>query len=270
MNVLHFNDCGAEVGLLQQRLVRAGYPLAVTHIYDEATERAVKAVQAAAGLVVDGIAGPKTYNALTTGQRDPRDLTNADLLAAANRLGVSTACVRAVNEVESNGAGFLGDGRPKILFERHVMYRQLVANLGQDAASAAAAASPDIVNPSAGGYQGGAAEYVRLDAAARIDARSAYEAASWGAFQIMGYHWQRLGYASVDDFVSRMETGESAQLDAFVRFILADKTLLAALKGRKWADFAAAYNGRDYARNLYDVRLERAYQKYAGADQAAA
>ncbi len=107
MNVLHFNDCGAEVGLLQQRLVRAGYPLAVTHIYDEATERAVKAVQAAAGLVVDGIAGPKTYNALATGQRDPRDLTNADLLAAANRLGVSTACVRAVNEVESNGAGFL-------------------------------------------------------------------------------------------------------------------------------------------------------------------
>ncbi|WP_328515044.1 N-acetylmuramidase domain-containing protein [Ralstonia pseudosolanacearum] len=33
--------------------------------------------------------------------------------------------MRAVNEVESRGSGFLPDGRPVILFERHVMYRQL-------------------------------------------------------------------------------------------------------------------------------------------------
>ncbi|GAB7536272.1 N-acetylmuramidase domain-containing protein [Burkholderia sp. 3C] len=265
MNVLHFNDCGAEVGLLQLRLARAGYPVAASHIYDEATERAVKAVQAATGLVVDGVAGPKTWNALATGQRNPRDLTDTDLQAAATRLGVSTACVRAVNEVESNDAGFLADGRPKILFERHVMYRQLVAHLGQSAADAAAAQSPDIVATTPGGYQGGGAEYVRLDAAARIDAASAYESASWGAFQIMGYHWQRLGYTSVDDYAARMETSESAQLDAFVRFILADKTLLNALKTRNWAGFAAGYNGSGYARNLYDVRLARAYQKYAAA-----
>ncbi|MET5012867.1 peptidoglycan-binding domain-containing protein, partial [Burkholderia pseudomallei] len=59
--MLRFNYHGAEVGLLQQRLVRAGYPVDVSHIYDEQTERADQTLQAAAGLVVDGIAGPKTY-----------------------------------------------------------------------------------------------------------------------------------------------------------------------------------------------------------------
>ncbi|MCM2549394.1 N-acetylmuramidase domain-containing protein [Burkholderia glumae] len=199
MNVLHFNDCGAEVGLLQSRLARAGYTVPTTHIYDEATERAVKAVQAAAGLVVDGIAGPKTYATLASGQRNPKHMADADLIAAAGKLGVSVACVRAVNEVEAKGVGFLDDGRPKILFERHIMYRQLTANVSQAAAVDAAKQFPAVVSESAGGYQGGAAEYVRLDTAARIDAASAYASASWGAFQVMGFHWKRLGYSSVDD-----------------------------------------------------------------------
>ncbi|MET5013337.1 N-acetylmuramidase domain-containing protein, partial [Burkholderia pseudomallei] len=76
-----------------------------------------------------------------------------------------------------------------------------------EAADAAAARWPGVVNPKRGGYQGGAAEYVRLDTAARIDAASASESASWGAFQIMAYHWKRLGYASDDEFESRMELG---------------------------------------------------------------
>ncbi|APD36796.1 N-acetylmuramidase domain-containing protein [Burkholderia pseudomallei] len=270
MNILRFNDHGAEVGLLQQRLVRAGYPVDVSHLYDETTERAVKALQAAAGLVDDGIAGPKTYAVLASGQRDPKHLTLADIIRAANTLGVSVACVRAVNEVESRGTGFLDDGRPKILFERHVMYQRLVVNLGKEAADAAAARWPGVVNPKRGGYQGGAAEYVRLDTAARIDAACAYESASWGAFQIMAYHWERLGYASVDDFVARMELSEAEHLDAFVRFVATDKKLLAALKGRKWAAFADGYNGPEYAINLYDVKLDRAYVKYAGAGKAAA
>ncbi|NVH65249.1 DUF3380 domain-containing protein, partial [Burkholderia pseudomallei] len=118
MNILRFNDHGAEVGLLQQRLVRAGYSLDVSHLYDEQTERAVQTLQATAGLVVDGIAGPKTYKVLASGQRDPKHLTDGDLVRAADTLGVSVACVRAVNEVESRGVGFLDDGRPKILFER--------------------------------------------------------------------------------------------------------------------------------------------------------
>lgn len=58
---------------------------------------------------------------------------------------------------------------------------------------------------------------------------------------------------------------QAEQLEAFVRFILADKTLLAALRGRKWAKFAELYNGKAYAENLYDVKLERAFERYTRA-----
>jgi hypothetical protein len=226
------------------------------------------ALQKTTGLVVDGITGPKTYAALATGQRNPKHLADADLVRAADTLGVPLACVRAVNEVESTGSGYLVDGRPKILFERHVFWRRLKA-LGIDPA-ALAVKYPNIVFQAPGGYQGGAAEYTRLAKAELIDPAAAYESESWGAFQVMGENWQRLGYASVDDFVSRPENSEGDQLDAFVRFVAADSGLVAALKARKWATFAKGYNGPDFARNLYDVKLGRAYDRYAGPQQAAA
>ncbi|WP_042266791.1 N-acetylmuramidase domain-containing protein [Paraburkholderia heleia] len=268
MKTHRLGDFGADVGLLQTRLNRAGYALAVSHVYDAATEAAVSALQAKTGLVVDGIAGPKTYAALATGQRDPKHLADADLVRAADTLGVPLACVRAVNEVESTGSGYLVDGRPKILFERHVFWRRLKAR-GIDPAPLAAK-YPNIVSQTPGGYQGGAAEYTRLALAELIDPAAAYESASWGAFQVMGENWERLGYASVDDFVSRMENSEGDQLDAFVRFVAADSGLLASLKARKFGPFAKGYNGPDFARNLYDVKLTRAYNKYAGTEKAAA
>ena len=49
-------------------------------------------------------------------------LRESDLIAAADRLDVPLASIKAVNEVESSGRGFLADGRPVILFERHVFW----------------------------------------------------------------------------------------------------------------------------------------------------
>ena len=48
-------------------------------------------------------------------------LDDAAIASAANKLGCEVAAVRAVVDVESGG-GFLPDGRPKILFERHKVY----------------------------------------------------------------------------------------------------------------------------------------------------
>lgn len=254
-----FGDKGDGVALLQRRLARAGYPLPITHVFDTATERALMAAQSVFGLVVDGIAGPKTFAALA-GVVPPHYLSAADLERAADALGVSLAAVRAVNEVESRGHGFLPDGRPVILFERHVFWKRLEAH-GIDPAPLAAQ-YPNIVSTSPGGYQGGGAEYMRLASALALHRAAAQEACSWGAFQIMGYHWEHLEYSSIDDFVGRMKVSEAEQLDAFVRFIRNDKALLAALKGRKWSTFARLYNGPAYARNLYDAKLAQAYAKY--------
>ena len=254
-------DVGENVALLQRRLARAGYPATETHIYDRVTEKAVMDLQHAKGLVVDGIAGPKTMAALI-GAVPAHFLTAADLERAARALGVELAAVRAVNEVESKGHGMLPDtGKPVILFERHVFWKQLQQR-GIDPAPAAAR-SPSILSQQPGGYRGGAAEYVRLASAIYIDRAAALESCSWGAFQIMGYHWKDLGYDSIDQFVECMSSSEAEQLEAFVRFIANDKALLAALKGRKWAVFARLYNGPNYAANLYDVKLARAYEKYA-------
>ncbi|WP_071335486.1 N-acetylmuramidase domain-containing protein [Burkholderia contaminans] len=260
---LRLGDRGTDVGYLQRQLVAAGASIDADAIYGSATRTAVMAFQASHGLVADGVAGPKTWSTLAAGRRDPRHLTDADLQRAADRMQVDLAAVRAVNEVESHGAGFLPDGRPVILYERHIMYRQLAA-AGLDA-DALAAKYPALVNPKRGGYAGDAAEYVRLASASQISAACALEATSWGAFQIMGFHWKALGYPDVFAFVDAMKVSEAEQLEAFVRFILADKTLLAALRGRKWTKFAELYNGRAYAENLYDVKLERAFDRYSRA-----
>ncbi|VWD35907.1 N-acetylmuramidase domain-containing protein [Burkholderia contaminans] len=260
---LRLGDRGTDVGYLQRQLVAAGARIDADAIYGSATRTAVMAFQASHGLVADGVTGPKTWSTLAAGRRDPRHLTDADLQRAADRLQVDLAAVRAVNEVESHGAGFLPDGRPVILYERHIMYRQLAA-AGLDA-DALAAKYPALVNPKRGGYAGDAAEYVRVASASQISAVCALEATSWGAFQIMGFHWKSLGYPDVFAFVDAMKVSEAEQLEAFVRFILNDKTLLAALRGRKWAKFAELYNGRAYAENLYDVKLERAFDRYSRA-----
>lgn len=264
--ILRKGDTGDDVALLQRRLTRAGFPTPETHVFDHDTESAVMELQKARGLVIDGIAGPKTLIALP-GVALPRHLTDDDLVKAAGTLGVPVAAIRAVNEVESRGEGFLPDGRPVILFERHVFYKRLKAR-GLDV-DALAAKYQNVVSPNVGGYMGGAAEYMRLAIAERIDADAAHESASWGAFQIMGYHWQALEYASVADFVARMQNSEADHLDAFVRFIAADTALLSALKGKKWAAFAKGYNGPDYARNLYDVKLARAFDRYADMEPPA-
>ncbi|MCA8205550.1 N-acetylmuramidase domain-containing protein [Burkholderia sp. AU33545] len=257
---LRLGDRGTDVGYLQRQLVAAGARLDTDAIYGNATRSAVMAFQASHGLVADGIAGPKTWSTLAAGRRDPRHLTDADLQRAADRLQVDLAAVRAVNEVESHGAGFLPDGRPVILYERHIMYRQLAA-AGMDA-DALAAKYPALVNRKRGGYAGDAAEYARLASASQISAACALEATSWGAFQIMGYHWKALGYPDVFAFVDAMKVSEAEQLEAFVRFVLADKVMLAALRGKKWAKFAELYNGKAYAEHLYDVKLERAFDRY--------
>lgn len=260
MTILRRGSLGAEVRELQRLLRLRGAIIAMSAEFDDATLAAVCVAQARYGLVVDGVAGPKTMLALQVDGKSPGHLGMADLLRAAETLEVPLAAVRAVNEVESRGTGFLADGRPVILYERHIMYRQLRA-AGHDA-DALARKYPNLINPERGGYAGGAAEHMRLASAWQLDADCALASASWGLFQIMGFHWELLGFAKVRDFADAMRMSEGHQLDAFVRFVLADPALLRALRSRQWATFARLYNGPAYKDNLYDVKLARAFARY--------
>lgn len=247
---------------LQKKLNATGAKLYVDGDYGPATTRAVRNYQLKVGLVADGIAGPKTHSALAAADTS-KLLKQADIERAAADLGVEIAAVMAVNLVESAGSGFI-DHRPVILFERHQMRRQLLKHgMSEAEVDKLAAVHHQIINRKPGGYIGGLGEHQKLQQAQRIHPAAAIESCSWGAFQIMGYHWELLGYKSAQDYAAQMHSGESAHLDALVRFIEADPGLHKALKARKWADFAKRYNGPSYAQNLYDVKMARAYKQFS-------
>lgn len=265
MSLLKINDRGADVAILQHRLTKAGFKLVEDGVFGPATLKAVKAFQEQHDLVNDGMAGIKTTKKLL--DKDTGHwLKQSDLKRAADALGVDMASIYAIKAVESKGLGFLMDGRPKILYERHVMVRNMKKNGIKNAKIGQAQRNyPNLVNTEPGGYKGKSAEHYRLNLAQDIHDQSALESASWGLFQIMGYHWKALGYSSINDFTAKMRANEGEHWQAFVKFVLADKELHQALKDKDWSEFAKRYNGRDYKKNSYDKRLKEHYHNHQAA-----
>lgn len=233
-------------------------------IFGKDTEAAVRRFQKSHGLVTDGRVGQKTNEALYgTGASRVKRLSQSDVEQVAARLDVDVAAVMAVNEVESRGSGFLDDGRPVILFERHVMRRNL-RDIGRDV-GLLARHLPGIINRKPGGYDGGADEYERLNLAREIDEGCAIQAASWGLFQIMGHHFDSLGFESPQAMEAAASESEGAQLAMFAAFVEADPRLHRALHGHDWETFARIYNGPAYARHDYHGRMAAAFDNHREA-----
>ncbi|MCG6187824.1 N-acetylmuramidase domain-containing protein [Maribellus maritimus] len=272
MKTIKFRSNGQEVLTLQQKLVKLGYKITVSDYFGEETETAVKDFQRKNNLVADGIVGSKTWAKFeskenNTGDFNEKLLSEQDLNDFAKQYDVELAAVKAVNEIESRGSGFLNDGRPKILFEGHIFWRQLV-KLNLSPESALNEENKDVLYKkwTRNFYLGGAGEYGRLEKAVSISLEpgfkeAAYASASWGAFQIMGYHYKSLGYASVDDFVTKMYEHEREHLGAFGRY-LEKNNLIRHLKSKNWASFARGYNGPSFAANKYDEKLKKAYERF--------
>ena len=189
-----------------------------------------------------------------------KKLTIKQIENQANLLGIEAAALNAVIEVECKGSGFNEDNTPVILFERHVMRQRLIANDQSKIADQMMIKRPDLCSKSTGGYGLYSAQHGRLNAAAQYHRVSALESASWGIGQIMGYHWQSLGYKSLQAFVNAMYKDEASQLDAMCRYIKVNG-LINALKNKDWKAFARGYNGIAYAKNSYDIKLANAYMK---------
>lgn len=207
------------------------------------------------------------HDVLTTfkGHFMSKTLVEQDYRNAAAVLGADLSAVKSVATVESNGGGFLPDGRVKVQYEPHIMYRQLKAKFGQPRADRELAAHPDLVALKPGSYKSLDKEDKDMDRAAQvIDRQCALESASHGAFQIMGYHWKTCGYETLQQFINAQQTA-AGQLNSFVRFIQADSRLSRALKAKDWATFARVYNGPAYAKNAYDTKLAAADKRFGGA-----
>jgi hypothetical protein len=183
----------------------------------------------------------------------------------AEKYELEVPAVRAVIEIEASGKGFLKDGRPKILFEGHVFWRQLKAYKVNPAKLAAHHPSIVYQNWTRQHYLTGTLEYRRLNEARAIHDSAALESASWGLFQIMGYHAYKMGFKTVQEFVRTQRKSEEEHLNAFGLYIgEISPECLKALKSHDWAGFARHYNGIQYAKNQYHIKLEKAYNKYKG------
>lgn len=196
------------------------------------------------------------YNLLYVREKPTLKLNEHDYQNAATLLGADVATIKAVASVESDGGGYLEDGRLKILFEGHWFSRFTEGKYDKS--------HPSISHKewTKSHYIGGAGEYNRLSQAEGLNKDAAWKSTSWGKFQIMGFNHQAAGYPTVEGFVNSMKESESKQLQAFIKF-LQTKKLDGYLKSKDWASFAKGYNGPKYAENKYDIRLSQAYKAFA-------
>lgn len=177
-----------------------------------------------------------------------------DYQKAAELLDVDVATIKAVEEVESNGSGFLKSGEPVILFEGHIFHRLTGGKYS----------TPENANIS---HQSWTRKYYnenqhkRLQKAVKLDREAALKSASWGKFQIMGFNYEACGFKDIQGFINAMYAGEKDHLLAFVNFIKSHR-YQRYLKNKDWAGFARRYNGPGYRTNKYDTKLKNAYEKF--------
>jgi RHS repeat-associated protein len=186
---------------------------------------------------------------------DGYEPTPAALSAAATKLGVSIASVRAVYKVETGGNAFRDNGDAKILFERHYFHNYTDGKYDNT--------NPEISNAKRGGYGKYSEQIGKLNTAVSLDEGAGYKSASYGGFQIMGANFKEAGFDTVKEFASTMMSkDEDKHLTAFVSFIMSNDKLLKALQDGNWAAFAKIYNGPSYKDNDYDTKLKTAYDDY--------
>ncbi|WP_135210262.1 N-acetylmuramidase family protein [Vitreimonas flagellata] len=186
--------------------------------------------------------------------QDASPLRRADFEAVAARLNCEWEAVAAVAEVESGPLGGFGqDGRPVILFERHLFSRKTNSRFD--------ASHPTVSNRTPGGYPRTQAErWAQLTEAYALDAEAALASASYGRFQVLGQNYPNLSMPNAHEYVSKLARSERDQLEAFEGFIRAN-SLADELQRKDWTGFASRYNGPGYAANQYDTKMAQAYAR---------
>lgn len=183
-------------------------------------------------------------------------LDDIDLPRIGAEIDVGEDELHAFMDVEAAGSGFDKQGRPKMLFEPHLFYRNL-AGSKRDEAVKAGLAYPKW---KPGAYP--LDSYPRLLRAMDIDETAALKSASWGLGQILGSNHQTVGYATPQAMVTAFMADEENHLEAMVQFLIAN-SIADDLKAHRWDVVARVYNGPSYRQNDYDGRMAQAYAKWS-------
>lgn len=205
---------------------------------------------------IDGKVGPITRAGIIVAMTSPtaRPLDAADYAQSAERLNVDVRAIKAVVKVEAGKSGFGASKLPLILAEPHVFSRLTKHRYD--------ASHPTLSYRSWDKSKYPAKQPDRWDQLTRmvgVNVDAGFSSASYGLFQIMGFHYEVCGFKSPYDMVAAHAVDEAEQLKAFEKFIT-KSGLLPHLRNRDWAKFARGYNGSGYAANKYDTRLAAAYK----------
>jgi hypothetical protein len=186
---------------------------------------------------------------------EAKRLDDIDIPRIGHRIMVGEDELHAFMDVEAAGSGFDSAGRPKMLFEPHIFYRELGPGAKRDRAVAKGLAYPswrrDYPKDS----------YPRLFAAMEIDETAALRSASWGLTQILGQNHSIVGYPTPQMMVLAFMEDEAMHLDAAVTFLIKNK-IDDDLRNHNWAQVARVYNGPNYKANDYDGKMRRAFARW--------
>lgn len=112
-------------------------------------------------------------------------------------------------------------------------------------------------------------EWMAFNDAYKKNPDAAMQSTSIGLGQIMGFHYNKLGYNTVGEMWDDAKNGIKEQIEQMVKFINSDPNLLNALKNHDWTKVATIYNGRGfmdlakkYHRTPYDEAMKIAYNRF--------
>lgn len=101
-------------------------------------------------------------------------------------------------------------------------------------------------------------EWIAFNDAFSKNPTKAMESTSIGNMQVMGFHWKRLGFNSVNEMWDFAKKSEANQLWLGLKFIATDKKLFNYVLNKDWKNVAYLYNGPKYRINKYDTKLAAA------------
>lgn len=190
----------------------------------------------------------------------PQNQTDASTMAGV--LQCSVGMIKSVMDIESGGNAFL-NGRMVVRLEPHVLlgrspHTELVQNTFQGTNSWRPSGHKVLISnqwlPVHGSQEN---EYRAIEIAERIDAEATYQSMSMGWAQIMGFHFDRLGYDNARQMFRGFSAAKVVQDWGFVSFILSDVALLRALRAKDSYTFAKIYNGPGQAEHYANLINER-------------
>lgn len=176
-------------------------------------------------------------------------ISNNELLELSKQFGIPIPSIKAIIQVEANGEGFDSEtGKIKIQFEPS-WFRKLSKLINGLWISN----KVDIQSK----------EWKAFNDAYAKNPNKAMESTSWGAMQVMGFHFKRLGFETVGEMADFAKKSERNQIWLGLKFLQTDKYIYHAIIVKDWKTVAYRYNGSDYKINNYDKKLEYYEKKYS-------